>query len=252
MSERSIDLNADLGESFGAWSMGADTQLLEVVSSCNIACGFHAGDPLTMQRTVDTALANGVAIGAHPSLPDLVGFGRREMQVSAPELSALVLYQIAALSGFVRAAGGRLRHAKAHGALYAMVNRDAELAAAFTAAVLRADRALLVYGPPRGALRSSCDAQGIAYVGEGFADRGYCEDGSLVPRARAGALLDPVAARTQGFALARGQEIDTADGRRIRPEIGSVCVHGDSVHALELARSLRTDLLAAGLTIRAP
>jgi UPF0271 protein len=251
MGARAVDLNADLGESFGAWQMGADAQLLELVSSCNIACGFHAGDPLTMQRTVTAALARGVALGAHPSLPDLVGFGRREMQVAPAELAALVLYQVSALQGFAHAAGARLHHVKAHGALYAMVARDAGLAAAFCVAVMGVDPALKIYGPPYGALRARCAELGIVYIGEGFADRGYCVDGSLVPRSHPGALLDTDAARAQGLALASGTPIAAGD-TWISPDVASVCVHGDGAHALELARALRADLAAAGIDVRAP
>lgn len=246
------DLNADLGESYGAWQMGDDEALLKLVSSCNIACGFHAGDPLTMRRTVDSAMASGVAIGAHPSLPDLVGFGRREFNVEAPELYALTLYQIAALRGFVRAAGGRLHHVKAHGALYGMLAREPALAKAFVDAVLAVDAGLQIYGPGTGALRAACRDSSVRYVIEGFADRGYQADGHLLPRGQPGAMLDLEAARRQGVALARHQAIQVADGSEFSPEIETLCVHGDGPHALALASQLRTDLLAAGLSVRAP
>ncbi|MEZ5469914.1 MAG: 5-oxoprolinase subunit PxpA [Lysobacterales bacterium] len=246
------DLNADLGESFGAWTMGDDAALLEVVSSCNIACGFHAGDPLTMQHTVATALASGVAVGAHPSLPDLVGFGRREMRVDAADLYALALYQISALDGFVRAAGGRLHHVKAHGALYGMLAREPALARAFVDAVVAAGPDLQIYGPDQGALRRVCEDSSPHYVCEGFADRGYLANGQLVPRSQPGALLELDAARAQGLALASAQPIAAVDGTRILPEVQTLCVHGDGPHALALASQLRADLLAAGLGIRAP
>jgi UPF0271 protein len=246
------DLNADLGESFGAWTMGDDEALLKLVSSCNIACGFHAGDPLTMQQTVATALASGVAVGAHPSLPDLVGFGRRELRVDAAELFALTLYQISALGGFVRAAGGRLHHVKAHGALYGMLAREPALARAFVDAVVAAGPGLQVYGPDQGALRQVCGAASLHYVCEGFADRGYQANGQLVPRSKPGALLELEAARTQGLALARELPIAAVDGAEICPRVQTLCVHGDGPHALALASQLRQDLLAAGLSIRAP
>ncbi len=246
------DLNADLGESFGAWTMGDDAALLKVVSSCNIACGFHAGDPLTMQHTVATALASGVAVGAHPSLPDLVGFGRRELRVDAAELYALTLYQISALDGFVRAAGGRLHHVKAHGALYGMLARELALARAFVDAVVAAGPDLQIYGPDQGALRRVCVDSSRRYVCEGFADRGYQANGQLVPRSQPGALLELDAARAQGLALARAQAIAAVDGTQIRPAVQTLCVHGDGPHALALASQLRADLLAAGLGIRAP
>ena len=246
------DLNADLGESFGAWRMGDDEALLAQISSCNVACGFHAGDPLTMQQTVDAALRCGVAIGAHPSLPDLVGFGRREMRVSAEELHALTVYQCAALEGFVRAAGARLQHVKPHGALYGMLARDVQLAGAFVAAVASVDRALAIFGPPHGALREATLAAGLRYLREGFADRGYLPDGSLVPRDRPNALLEFDAARAQGLKLARGESIQAVNGSVLQLDTETLCLHGDGVHALELARQLRADLDLAGVAVRAP
>jgi UPF0271 protein len=246
------DLNADLGESFGAWRMGDDEALLAQVSSCNIACGFHAGDPLTMQRTVASALARGVAVGAHPSLPDLVGFGRREMRVAADELHAMTLYQCAALDGFVRAAGARLQHVKPHGALYGMLARDAQLASAFVAAVAALDRSLAIYGPPHGAVREAAAAAGLRYLREGFADRGYLADANLVARDRPGAMLEVDAARSQGLKLARGEPIDAVDGSVLHLSIETLCLHGDGAEALALARALRGDLDRAGISVRAP
>lgn len=246
------DLNADLGESFGAWRMGDDEALLAQISSCNVACGFHAGDPLTMQQTVAAALRCGVAIGAHPSLPDLVGFGRREMRVAADELQALTVYQCAALAGFVHAAGARMQHVKPHGALYGMLARDAQLAGAFVAAVASVDRSLAIFGPPHGALREATLAAGLRYLREGFADRGYLPDGSLVPRDRPNALLELDAARAQGLKLARGESIHAVDGSALQLDTETLCLHGDGVHALELARQLRADLDLAGIAVRAP
>ena len=248
----SCDLNADLGESFGAWRMGDDDLLLAQVSSCNIACGFHAGDPLTMERTVAAANARGVAIGAHPSLPDLVGFGRREMRISAAELCALTLYQIAALNGFTAAANAPLRHVKPHGALYGMLARDAELANAFVAAVRSFDPQLMIYGPPGGALREASLAAGLSYVREGFADRAYQTATALVARERPGALLNLHDARTQGLRLVRGQSISAVDGSELRVEIDTLCLHGDGPEALVLAPLLRADLDTAGISVRAP
>lgn len=246
------DLNADLGESYGAWRMGDDDALLALVSACNIACGFHAGDPLTIERTVAAAQARGVAIGAHPSLPDLVGFGRREMRVDADELRAMTVYQIAALGGFARAAGARLRHVKPHGALYGMLARDSRLATAFVAAIAALDATLAIYGPPSGALREASVAAGLRYVREGFADRGYLADGSLVPRDRPGALLDLPAAREQGLKLARGEPIQAQDGSVLVLDIETLCLHGDGPEALVLAAALRHDLDDAAIAVRAP
>jgi UPF0271 protein len=204
-----------------------------------------------MQRTVAAARALGVAIGAHPSLPDLVGFGRREMRVAADELQALVLYQCAALDGFVRAAGARMQHVKAHGALYGMLARDAQLAAAFVAAVANLDRTLAIYGPPHGALRAAAGTAGVRYLAEGFADRGYLPDGALVPRERPQALLELAQARTQGLRLARGDTITAVDGSVLELSIETLCLHGDGAEALELARQLRGDLDQAGIAVRA-
>ncbi len=246
------DLNADLGESFGAWRMGDDEALLAQISSCNIACGFHAGDPLTMQRTVAAAVRLGVAIGAHPSLPDLVGFGRREMRVSAEELQALTVYQCAALDGFARAAGARLQHVKAHGALYGMLARDRPLATAFVAAAASLDRSLAIVGPPVGAVRDAALAAGMRYLREGFADRGYLADGALVPRDRTRAQLELADARAQGLRLARGESIRAVDGSVLQLDIDTLCLHGDGAEALELARQLRADLDRGGIAVRAP
>ncbi len=248
----SCDLNADLGESFGAWRMGDDAALLDIVSSCNIACGFHAGDPATILQTIEWAQARGVAIGAHPSLPDLVGFGRREMQIAPAELRAAVRYQVAALQGCARAAGARLGHVKAHGALYGMLARDADLARAFVDAVMPLDAALAIVGPPRGELRELANAAGARYLVEGFADRGYCADGSLVPRNQPGALLHGDAARAQGLALARGETIRAADGSALDLVVDTLCVHGDGAEAVQLARALRAAIEAAGIAVRAP
>lgn len=249
---RCCDLNADLGESYGAWEMGDDLALLNVVSSCNVACGFHAGDPLTLRITIQRALARGVAIGAHPSLPDLMGFGRREMAVSTDELHALTQYQVAAVQGMVLAAGGHLHHVKPHGALYAMLERDAALARAFAEAVAALGGQYWLYGPPQGALRQVAGELGMGYVAEGFADRGYRSNGSLVPRRLTGAHLPLEAALAQGLALASGQTVTAHDGTRITPLVQTLCVHGDGAEAVRLARGLRQALSDAGIRIAAP
>jgi len=246
------DLNADLGESYGAWRMGDDAALLDVVSSCNLACGFHAGDPLTLLQAIGLAQARGVAIGAHPSLPDLVGFGRRELKIAPAELRAITRYQVAAVQGCVRAAGAELRHVKAHGALYHMLARDAELAAAFLDGALALDATLAIVGPPQGELRAVATARGARYLVEGFADRGYRHDGGLVPRGQPGALLHAEAALRQGLALARGEAIAAADGSMLDLRIDTLCVHGDGTDAVALARALRGAIEAAGLRVRAP
>lgn len=247
-----IDLNADLGESFGAWRMGLDEALMAELSSCNIACGFHAGDPQVMAHTVALAKSLGVAIGAHPGLPDLQGFGRREMALSPAEVHALCLYQLGALDAFLRPHRLAMHHVKAHGALYHMLSGSAALAAAYADAVQSFDAALKVYGPPQGALREACGARGLVYCAEGFADRAYQADGQLRPRREAGALIhEPEQALNQALCLARGQPLPLADGT-LQLRVDTLCVHGDGATALALARSLRAGLRRAGFELRAP
>ena len=248
-----IDLNCDLGESFGAWRMGEDAALLELVSSANIACGFHAGDPLIMRQTVRLAAARGVAIGAHVSLPDLQGFGRREMRVSADEAGAMTLYQLGALHAFVRAAGTRLAHVKPHGALYNMAARDRALADAIARAVRAFDPRLILFGLAGSALIDAGKAIGLPVAAEAFADRRYGADGSLQPRGEAGAVIDDAQAATeQALGIARDGVVATADGRRVNLHADTLCLHGDGVHAVQLARQLRAALEQAGVRIAAP
>jgi len=244
-----IDLNCDMGESFGAWTMGQDDAVLAHVTSANIACGFHAGDPLTMRRTVAAAVKHGVAIGAHPSLPDLAGFGRREMRVSADETHAMTLYQIGALAAVARAAGAELHHVKPHGALYNMAARDRALADAIAAAVRDFDRTLILVGLAGSELPRAGEAAGLAVAHEAFADRRYEADGSLMARSKTGAVIDDVdAAVAQAISIAARGEAQTANGAlRIRAD--TICVHGDRPDAATFARRLREGLEAAGLSI---
>jgi 5-oxoprolinase (ATP-hydrolysing) subunit A len=249
---RRIDLNCDLGESYGAWSMGEDAAVLAHVSSANIACGFHAGDPDTMRRTVRLAAAHGVAIGAHPSLPDLQGFGRREMAVSADEAHALTLYQIGALSAFAKSSGTRLSHVKPHGALYNMAARDPALAAAIAAAVAEFDGSLILVGLAGSALPEAGRAAGLAVAAEAFCDRRYRSDGSLTPRREAGAVIHDVdAAVAQGLSIALHGEALTADGSKVMISADTLCIHGDKPDAAAFARRLRTALADAGVDVRA-
>ncbi|MBA2078149.1 5-oxoprolinase subunit PxpA [Rhodanobacter sp. PCA2] len=248
-----IDLNADLGESFGAWRMGDDEALLALVSSANVACGFHAGDPAIMKHTVALAAARGVAIGAHVALPDLQGFGRREMRVSVDEAHALTLYQLGALAAFTRAAGVPLAHVKPHGALYTMAARDAGLAAAIARAVRDFDPALRLVGLAGSALVEAGRAAGLAVAAEAFADRGYRADGSLQPRGEAGALLDDARqACAQALGIVRDGAVTAVDGRRVALHADTLCLHGDGPHALDFARRLRDALAAASVRIAAP
>ncbi len=244
-----IDLNSDLGEGFGAWTMGDDAALLEIVTSANIACGFHAGDPLIMHRTCDLAVARGVRIGAHISYRDLAGFGRRELAVAPAELTAESLYQIGALDALARSAGDRVRYVKPHGALYHSAARDESVAGAVVAALTTyGDLSLL--GPADSALALAAEAAGIPFHAEGFADRGYTPEATLVPRGREGAVLAPEAALRQAVSIAVDGRTITATGAEVRVGVRSLCVHGDSPDAVGMARSIRQALLDKGVQLR--
>jgi len=250
---KTIDINCDLGESFGAWRMGDDAALLAVVSSANIACGFHAGDPDIMRRTVASAVEHNVAIGAHVSLPDLQGFGRREMAVTPNEAYAMTLYQIGALHGFAQVAGARLRHVKPHGALYNMAARDMKLADAIANAVRDFDPTLWLFGLAGSALIDAGRAAGLPVAAEAFADRGYRDDGSLQPRSQPGALItESDQAIAQAMAIAREGRVRAVDGSIIELEADTLCVHGDGAHAVLFAHNLRAALEAADITVAAP
>ncbi|MGY2082731.1 LamB/YcsF family protein [Blastococcus sp. SYSU DS0539] len=247
---RGIDLNADLGEGFGVWRLGDDDALLEVVSSANVACGFHAGDPVTMRRVCTTAVAAGVSIGAQVSYRDLAGFGRRFVDVAPAELAADVLYQLAALDGMARACGGRVSYVKPHGALYNAAVHHEQQARAVVDAVADYDPGLAVLGLPGSALLRAAGAAGLPTVGEGFADRGYAPDGTLVPRGAAGALVhDAAAVAGRAVRMATEGTVLAVDGSTVRVDVRSVCVHGDTPGAVELARAVRAALEAAGLRV---
>jgi len=246
-----IDLNADLGEGFGIWRLGDDDALLEVITSANVACGFHAGDAITMRRVCERAVARGVVIGAQVGYRDLPGFGRRRIEVDPVELSADVLYQIGALDALARVAGDRVRYVKPHGALYNTAMIDAEQADAVAAAVAAYPSALALLGLPESELARAAAAHGIDYVIEAFADRAYLPSGQLAPRRIAGAVIDDpetVVARSLRFALER--RVFDVDGTP-RPIVArSLCLHGDTPGAAELARQVRAALLTAGVTLR--
>jgi UPF0271 protein len=245
-----VDLNADLGESYGAWRLGDDEALLATVTSANVACGFHAGDPLTIRRACAGAVSRGVAIGAQVSYHDLAGFGRREMSVPPAELEAEVLYQLAAVDGIARAEGGRVSYVKPHGALYNRAARDPEQAAAIIAAVRSYDPRLPILTLPGSAAAAAAAQAGLPVVAEAFADRGYNDDATLVPRGRPGAVLtdsDLIAARVTTL-VTRGTLV-SAGGRELRISARSVCVHGDTPGAAQLARAVRSALEQAGVTL---
>ncbi|OEU97075.1 LamB/YcsF family protein [Streptomyces oceani] len=247
-----IDLNADLGEGFGRWQLTDDEALLASVTSANVACGFHAGDPLTMRRVCASAVSHGVRIGAQVSYRDLAGFGRRAMDVPAPELAAEVAYQIGALELFARAAGTSVAYVKPHGALYhRTVTDEAQATAVVSGARLAGDR-LPVLGLPGSALHAAAEAAGLPTVLEAFADRGYQPDGNLVPRGEPGAVLtDPEQVLRRAVSLAEDGEVTATDGTRLRLGARSLCLHGDTPGAAELVHAVRQGLADAGVTVRA-
>jgi UPF0271 protein len=247
-----IDLNADLGESLGPWPMGHDEALMPSITSANVACGFHAGDPGAMRRTIALARQHGVAIGAHPGFPDLVGFGRRELQASSQEVEDFVLYQVAALAGMAGTAGIRLQHVKPHGALYNMAARDPELAAAIARATAAFDPALVLFGLPNSELLREGKKAGLTVAAEAFADRAYEPDGSLASRREDGSVIHDrgeVVARAVRMALAG--EVIATDGSMIRLHADTICIHGDTPGAAELARQVRSGLESAGVRVAA-
>lgn len=242
-----INLNADLGESFGAWRMGDDAALLQVIGSANIACGFHAGDPVVMRETVRLAVANGVSLGAHPAFPDLQGFGRRVMQLSPQELEATILYQVGALQAMAAAEGSRVSHVKPHGALNNMACADEAMATTVARAVKALDRELILLAPAHSALERAGEAAGLRVAREVFADRSYQPDGQLTPRSQPGAVLHGAQDCVQHvLRMLEAGGIVTADGQRLPTRIDSICVHGDGPGAVEAARAIRDALEAAG------
>ena len=247
-----IDLNSDLGESFGPWAMGDDAAMLEVMTSANIACGFHAGDPAGLLTVLEEAARRGVAVGAHVGYRDLVGFGRRNMEHTSAELMADTIYQIGALQGLARAAGTRVSYVKPHGALYNTIARDARQAGAVIAAIKSIDPSLVLMALAGAPVVDWARAAGLRVVCEAFADRAYNPDGSLVSRAEAGAVLhDPDLIARRMTKLATGGSIRAIEGSEIAVEAQSICVHGDTPAAVGIARALRDALLREGLSLRA-
>lgn len=249
-----IDLNADAGESYGAWTMGRDEALFALVSSVNLACGFHAGDPSTIRRALELAQQRGVAVGAHPSYPDLVGFGRRALAASPDEVYADVLYQLGALAALAKAEGLTLHHVKAHGALYLAMMRDEATANAVARAVAAFEAGLslvVLAGPGGAAARRAAARAGVRTVAEAFPDRGYLADGHLAPRGVAGALLhDPGQVAERALRMAQGEPLAAMDGQEVRLDADTLCLHGDHPEALENARAVRAALESAGIEIR--
>jgi UPF0271 protein len=247
-----IDLNADVGESFGVYQLGDDRALIRCVTSVNIACGFHAGDPGVMRRTVRLAMEAGAAIGAHPGFPDLQGFGRRELNMSPREIEDVVLYQVAALAGVVAAEGARLRHVKPHGALYNTAAKNSEIARAVIAGIAAFDRSLAIVGPPDSQLAVAAAGAGLRSAAEAFADRAYRPDGSLVPRHMPGAVIDePAMVLERALEIVRRREVTATDGSVRSIHADTICVHGDTPNASIIAAQLRRGLAEAGIRVAA-
>jgi len=246
-----IDLNCDMGESFGAWKMGHDAEVLPHVTSANIACGYHAGDPATMRKTVAAALQHGVAIGAHPGLPDLAGFGRRNMAVRPEEAYDMVVVQVGAMAATAASQGARLHHVKAHGALYNMAARDRELASAIAQAVFDVDSSLVFYALASSVQVDAAREAGLEVAQEVFADRSYQQDGSLTPRTQPGAMIeDAQASVRQVLRMVTEGKVRTMQGSDIDVRADTLCIHGDQPGAVDFARAIRAALEEAGVSVR--
>jgi UPF0271 protein len=246
----SIDLNSDIGEGFGRWALGDDAAMLEVVSSANIACGFHAGDPRGMLATARTAVRTGSAVGAHVGYRDLAGFGRRDLDVASADLVPEIVYQIGALQALAAVAGGRVSYVKPHGALYNRIAHDERQAADVVRAVRDVDDSLVVLGQPGSVVLRIAEEQGLRTAREAFADRAYTGDGRLVPRSAPGSVLhDPDEVALRMLRLVETGELVAVDGSRIALQADSICVHGDTPGAVEIARQVRAALTTAGVPL---
>ncbi len=247
-----IDLNCDLGESFGNYKIGMDEEVIKFISSANIACGFHASDPLVMAKTVSIAKENGVSIGAHPGYPDLAGFGRRNMNVTPQELKAMVQYQIGALNAFCKAVGVKMNHVKPHGAMYNMAAKDEKLALAIAEAISEVDDSLILLGLSGSELLKAANQVGLKYANEVFADRAYEEDGSLVARTKAGAIItNEKEVIERVVKMIKEQKVKTITGKEISICPHSICVHGDNPKALNFVKVIRQRLLQENIKIEA-
>jgi UPF0271 protein len=241
-----IDLNADMGESYGRWTLGDDAALMPFLTSANIACGFHGGDPHVMRRTVGLALEHGVGIGAHVAFPDLIGFGRRRLAATADEIEDYIVYQSGAIKAFAEAAGGRLQHVKPHGARYTTIVDSPELAAAAARAVASLGREVILLMPP--AVAGAAAQAGVPFVAEGYVDLDYDGAGKLVLE-RTKQVRDPDAMGERAVRLARDGKVRTIDGGDLALDVASICVHGDAPNAPQIARAIRTSLEAAGIEL---
>jgi UPF0271 protein len=246
-----IDLNSDLGESFGAWTMGMDAEVMAHISSSNIACGWHAGDAEVMVKTVRAAKARGVAVGAHPGYPDLLGFGRRNMACTADELYAYTLYQVGALKSVCESEGLELQHVKPHGAMYNQAAKDPKLAEAIVRAVRNAGKGIILLGLANSAFEGACAGLGVPFASEAFADRGYMPDGSLVPRSQPGAFIhDPDEAAARMVRLVKEGAVATPDGKELKLKAHSICMHGDNPEAVKMAEVVRAAMEKNGVAVK--
>jgi UPF0271 protein len=246
-----IDLNADMGESYGRWTLGADEEIMPHITSANVACGFHGGDPHVMRKSVELALRHGVAVGSHPSLPDLMGFGRRVMDVSPQELKDYLCYQTGALREFLRSAGSDLQHTKPHGILYSMIEKDEPLATAVGEAARESGRDLILMALASGQYDRLCRKMGIRVASEGFADRAYNVDLTLVSRKLPGSLItDPERAAAQAVKMAMEGKVRTIDGVEVDISVQTICCHGDTPGAQKIVRAVREALDRAGCQVK--
>jgi len=250
---KKIDLNCDMGESYGAWKMGADAGVMPYISSANIASGFHAGDPATIRQTVRLAVDHGVAIGAHPSLPDLMGFGRRAMRISPQDMYDLVIYQAGAVEAFARAAGAKLHHVKCHGALYNMAAVDEGLSEAMVKAVRDLGSDVILYVLSKSKNHDIAIRSGVRVAGEVFADRGYSDDGTLAPRDKPGAMIeDPQASVNQVLGMIEDGTVISLNGKRVAVAADTLCLHGDQPGAVLFAQTLRKVFNEKGISVATP
>ena len=248
---KTIDLDADAGESYGAWQLGADAALFPFLSSVNLACGFHAGDPSTILRSLELAAKHKLAVGAHPSFPDLIGFGRREMTLEPSQIYADVLYQISALAGMAKTQGLKLHHVKAHGALYDQAAREVVTARAIAKAVKDFDPSLPLVGLPNSEIQQAALESGLTFIGEAFPERGYLKTGALAPRTMLGSRIDdPAEAATRAVQMVVAGQVHTLEGTRLKQQIQTLCIHGDNPNAVQIAKAIRVALESAGVELR--
>lgn len=250
--KRKIDINCDLGESYGHFKVGQDSKIMPHITSANVACGFHAGDPVTMAQTVKLAKKFGVAVGAHPGYPDLMGFGRREMKLNPEDLKSYIVYQVGALQAFAKSLGTGLQHVKPHGALYDIATRDKNISTAIAEAVLSIDSKLVLLGPPHSAIAKTASRMGLRVALEAFADRAYNPDGTLVSRSQRGSVLEePKLVAERAKKMIEDGTVAAINGETVQlGELHTICVHGDTPNAVEMARTLKASLLAAKIDVK--